>query len=107
MEEHGGAAAKHKRAGKVAVRVWAWTLGALSFLSPMALLGLSPRPAQAQGTAVAPSPVKPKRPVIIIVTRKIIKQAPRPSVSSSGGGGVNYVYAPTAAPAAVSCGSGC
>ena len=100
-------AAEFAPASKLAVRIWAWALGALSFLAPLGLLGLSPKPAQAQGgsTPAQAKATKPKRPVIIIVTRKIIQDAPKPSVTSSGGGGVNYVYAPSSAPAAVSCGT--
>ena len=102
---------------KTAVRIWAWALGVLSFLSPLALLGLYPKPAQADGSAasVQAAAVKPKRPVIIVVTKKIIQRDPRPAVtytpsyssSGGGGGGVTYVQAPAPAPAAVSCGSHC
>ncbi len=104
----GSAPAESTPASKSAVRIWAWALGGLSFLAPLGLLGLSPKPVAAQsGTTPTAQAVKPKRPVVIIVTRKrIIQDAPKPSVTSSGGGGVNYVYAPsTAAPAAVSCGT--
>ena len=95
------------------VRAWAWIIGAVSFLSPFALLGLSPRPAGAETASSTAKPlavaaVKPKRPVIIIVTRKIIEtQAAAPSVSTSGGGVPSYSYtaAPVAAPVAVSCGT--
>ena len=101
---------------RTAVRIWAWALGALSFLSPLALLGLYPKPAQADGSAasVQAAAVRPKRPVIIVVTKKIIQRDPRPAVtytpsysSSGGGSGVTYVQAPAPAPAAVSCGSHC
>ena len=104
----GSGTAEGAHASKLAVRIWAWALGALSFLAPLALLGLYPKPAQADGgaTVAQAQAAKPKRPVVIIVTRKkIIQDAPKPSVTSSGGGGVSYVYAPTAAPAAVSCGT--
>lgn len=101
-------AAENAPAGKVAVRIWAWALGGLSFLAPLGILGLSPKPVQAQGGATpAAQAAKPKRPVVIIITRKrIIQDAPKPSVTSSGGGGVSYVYAPSAAaPVAASCGT--
>ena len=104
----GAANAENAPASKSAVRVWAWALGGLSFLAPLGVLGLSPKPVAAQSGATTSPAAKPKRPVIIIVTRKkIIQDAPKPSVVSSGGGGVSYVYAPStaAAPVAASCGT--
>jgi len=114
---------EHGHASKLTVRIWAWALGALSFLAPLALLGLSPKPVLAEGgaTPAQSRAAKPKRPVIIIVTKKIIHDPAPAPVVSSGGGGVSYVYAPSsggssaptstasapAAPAAVSCGSHC
>jgi len=114
-------AAEAARTSKTAVRIWAWALGVSSFLSPLALLGLYPKSAQADGNTgpVQSAAAKPKRPVIIVVTRKIIQRDPRPAVtytptytpsysSGGGGGGVTFAQAPAQAPAAVSCGSrGC
>jgi hypothetical protein len=106
--------AKRKRASKRAVRVWAWSLGALSFLSPLAFLGASPKaeaanPAGSASATTTAAAQPPKRPVVIVVTRRIIKRAaPKPvytSSSSSGGGGTTYVSAPVSAPAATSCGT--
>ena len=106
----GAANAENAPASKSAVRVWAWALGGLSFLAPLGVLGLSPKPVAAQGSATpVAQTAKPKRPVVIIVTRRrIIQDAPKaPVVTSSGGGGVSYVYAPStaAAPVAASCGT--
>jgi hypothetical protein len=110
--EHRADKPKRKRASKRAVRVWAWSLGALSFLSPLAYLGASPKaeaanPAGSASTTTA-VPQSPKRPVVVVVTRRIIKRAaPKPvyTSSSSGGGGTTYVSAPVSAPAATSCGT--
>jgi len=87
-----------KRPPSTWVRVWAWALGTLAFLTPWALLGLSPKPA-AQATDPAP-PQPPQQPAPVVhrvVKRVIIHQAPprrtRPTVSyvgegsSSSGGG--------------------
>lgn len=104
---HAKAPAKPKRASRGLVRFWAWTLGAISFLSPFALLGLSPRPAQ--GAVAGPSQASVstrRRPVVVVVTKKIIyTKSATSSVSSNGGGAVQYVQAPAAAPVAVSCGT--
>jgi hypothetical protein len=96
---HARAASKPKRASRGLVRVWAWTLGGLSFLSPLALFGVFPKPAQA---TIAPS----RRPVVVVITKKIIyTKSASSSVSSSGTGPVNYVVAPAAAPVATTCGT--
>lgn len=98
-----------KRASRRAVRTWAWTAGALSFLSPWALLGLSPKPATAAGasvTAATTAPARPRRPVVVVVTKRIvITDSPTSSVSTSGSGPVQYVYAPAAPATASTCGS--
>ncbi len=108
---HGGRAAKPKRASRGLVRFWAWTLGAISFLSPFALLGLSPKPAEGatpQPSQRSATKTAARRPVVVVVTKKIIyteSASSSSSVSSSGGGPVQYVQAPAAPPAAVSCGT--
>jgi hypothetical protein len=103
---HARAASRPKRASRGIVRAWAWTLGGLSFLSPLALFGVFPKPAQAAATsstaAIAPS----RRPVVVVVTKKIIyTKSASSSVSSSGAGPVNYVVAPAAAPVTTTCGT--
>jgi len=103
---HARAASRPKRASRRLVRVWAWALGGLSFLSPLALFGVFPKPAQAAATsstaAIAPSP----RPVVVVITKKIIyAKSASSSISSSGAGPVNYVSAPAAAPVATTCGT--
>ena len=108
--EHQKGKPKRKRASKRAVRVWAWSMGALSFLSPLAFLGASPKAEAANHASVSTqaAPAQPaKRPVVIVVTRRIIKRAaPKPAyTSASGGGGTTYVPAPVSAPAATSCGT--
>ncbi len=75
----GGATAAKPALSKRAIRTWAWTAGAISFLSPWALLGLSPKPASA--TPVAPAP--PQQPKVIIhVIRRVIYTAAPASTSS-------------------------
>ncbi|MGZ4110199.1 MAG: hypothetical protein ACXVP7_10995 [Actinomycetota bacterium] len=92
-----------KRASRALVRTWAWTAGALSFLSPFALFGLYPKPAQGAATTRAATKVSPtRRPVVVIVTKKIVyTHAATSSTSSSGP--INYVYAPAAPAVATSC----
>ena len=101
----GHIAARPKRASRSLVRVWAWTIGALSFLSPFALFGLYPKPAA--GTPPAPSSAQvaePRRPVVVVVTKKIVyTQSASSSTTSSGP--INYVYAPAAPAVATSCGT--
>ncbi|MCJ7832494.1 MAG: hypothetical protein MUP92_03490, partial [Actinobacteria bacterium] len=70
---------------------WAWILGALAFFSPLAVLGVSPKPAGAEAQS-APSPApKPRRVIHRVVRRVIITQkAPiqvAPSVNYISGGG--------------------
>ena len=104
---HGNAPAKPKRASRGMVRFWAWTVGAMSFLSPFALLGLSPKPAQ--GAPATPSRTAAqtrRRPVVVVVTKRIVyTKSASSSVSPSGAGPVQYVQAPAAPPVAVSCGT--
>jgi hypothetical protein len=100
-----------RRASRGAVRAWAWILGTFSFLAPWMILGLSPKPPAAAAPTRAPKPsAPPQRPVVMVVTKKIIVTAPTaPSVpvrTTTGSAPINYVYAPApAAPVAVSCGT--
>jgi hypothetical protein len=103
---HARAASRPKRASRGLVRVWAWTLGGLSFLSPLALFGVFPKPAQAAATSSAATVEQSRRPVVVVITKKIIyTKSATSSVSSSGAGPVNYVVAPAVAPAATTCGT--
>lgn len=98
------ATAKPKRASRRLVRVWAWTAGALSFLSPFALLGLWPKPAYSAAAAPTSTTARPRRPVVVVVTKRIVyTQSASSSVSSSGP--VHYVFAPSAPSVATSCGT--
>jgi hypothetical protein len=102
MSERAG---KPKRASRKVVRVWAWTVGALSFLSPWVLFNSWPKPAFSAASA-APTTTTPQRPVVIVVTKKIVyTKSPSSSVSTSGGGPVQYVSAPSAPSVATSCGT--
>jgi hypothetical protein len=98
---------RRKRASRRMVRLWAWTAGALSFLAPWALLGHWPKPAPVAAAAAAPAKAtRPRRPVVVVVTKKIVyTDSPTSSVSTTGGGSVHYVYAPSTTPVATSCGS--
>ena len=99
----GSAPVRRKRANKAQVRVFAWTASALSFLGALVSLTLSPKPAQ----GALPTSQKPTqtRPVVMVITKKIVyAAATQPVVSSTSP--VHYVYTPAAAPAvAVSCGT--
>jgi hypothetical protein len=80
--------ARRARLSKRALRTLAWVSGGVAFLSPWAVLGLSPRP------AAQAAPTQTERPVVIVkkITRRIVVQdtaTPAPVryvVSSSGGG---------------------
>jgi hypothetical protein len=103
---HARAAAKPRRASRGLVRLWAWTLGGLSFLSPLALFGVFPKPAQAvAATSSTAAAARPRRPVVVVITKKIIYTKSASSSVSTSGGPVNYVYAPAAAPVAATCGT--
>jgi hypothetical protein len=85
-------------------------LGGVSVLMPWAMFGVSPRPAA--GAAAQPaSPARAqtqKRPVVVIVTKKIIydRSAPNSTSTSTSGGPITYVTAPApSAPTVVSCGT--
>ncbi len=101
--------AKPKRASRRAIRMWGWTAGVLSFLSPFVLFGLSPKPVQAStsGTQAGGAPTqRPHRPVVLVVTKKIIyTQAPTTSVTTSGSGPITYVQAAAAPAVAATCGT--
>lgn len=104
--EHAAAQPKRKRASRRLVRAWAWILGVLSFLSPLALLGLSPKPASAAASsAAATTTARPKRPVVIVVTKRIVyTKSPTSSVSTTGSGPtITYVPAPSTSSAATTC----
>ena len=94
--------AKPKRATRGQVRTWAWIVGSMSVLMPWAMFGVSPRPAA--GATALPSRVPQKtRPVVVIVTKKIVYDG---STVSSTSGPVTYVTGPAAsAPTTVSCGT--
>ncbi|MFB3737612.1 MAG: hypothetical protein ACE14W_01435 [Candidatus Velamenicoccus archaeovorus] len=93
---------RRSRLSKRALRTVAWISGGVAFLSPWAVLGVSPKPA-----AQAASP-RPKRPVVIVrkVTRRVVVQdtatpAPVRYVVSGPSGGA----APAAAPVTSTSGS--
>ena len=100
-----------RRASRGAVRAWAWVLGTFSFLAPWMILGLSPKPSADAAPARAPKPsTPPQRPVVMVITKKIIVTAPTaasvPTRTTSGSAPIHYVYAPApAAPVTVSCGT--
>jgi len=92
-----------KRASRGVVRVWAWSLGALSFLSPFALFGLFPKPAQSQSAGPTATAHRQHRRVVVIVTKKIVWSAAPASRTSSGP--ITYVQAPSAPAVASTCGT--
>ena len=100
-----------RRASRGKVRAWAWILGTFSFVAPLTFLGLSPKPAADASPTKAPKvPATPQRPVVMVITKKIIVTAPTapsvPTRTTSGAAPIQYVYAPApAAPVAVSCGT--
>jgi hypothetical protein len=92
------------RASRGRVRFAAWTAGALSFLSPWALLGLWPKPATGDTTVgVRPDRAVARRPILVITKKIVYARSPSSSVSSRAP--VHYVTAPSSPPAAVSCGT--
>ncbi len=99
---------RRTRVSRSRVRLWAWTAGALSFLSPWLLLAVSPKPAQGETqSSSAISPRSLARPVVVVVTKKIIYDSAPSSTSSGGTGPIHYVYPSPAssAPVALSCGT--
>ena len=72
------AAAKPRRASRGQIRLWAWIAGALSFFAPFGLFGVSPRPtAGAAPVRTKPPHLRPpKRPVVVVVTKKIVIEDP-------------------------------
>ena len=92
------------RASRRLVRLYAWTAGTLSFLSPLALLGLSPKPATAESAGgLQPARASVRRPILVITKKIVYTRSPSSSVSSQAPVGV--VTAPSAPPTAVSCGT--
>jgi hypothetical protein len=97
---------------RTVVRAWAWIAGVMSFLAPFGLLGLSPKPAEGSTPATLPTAdaaaARPKqqRPVVIVVTKRIVyTKVAAPPVSTSSGT-IGYTSAPAApAPAATTCGT--
>jgi len=106
MTEHlasGPAPVRRKRASKAQVRAFAWTASALSFLGALVSFTLSPKPAQ--GAPPTPWKATQTRPVVMVITKKIV-YAPAAQPVASSSSPVRYVYTPAAAPAvAVSCGT--
>lgn len=102
---------RRTRVSRNVVRVWAWIAGAMSFLAPFGLLGLSPRPAErakaGPPSATAARPAHHRRPVVVIVTKRIVyTKAASSSVTTSSSGSIGHTYAPVAsAPAATTCGT--
>jgi hypothetical protein len=100
-----------RRASRRRVRAWAWLLGTCSFLTPWVILGMSPKPAADAAPTRAPKkPAPPQRPVVLVITKKIIETTAAPSGparTTSGAAPINYVYAPApaSAPVTVSCGT--
>jgi hypothetical protein len=100
-----------RRASRGTVRAWAWILGTFSFLAPWVTLGLSPKPAaDASPTRTHKGPTTPQRPVVMVITKKIIVSAAAasgPVRTTSGAAPVHYVYAPApaSAPVTASCGT--
>ena len=89
-----GAAApsRPKRASRGEVRAWAWIVGALSVLTPWAMLGISPKAAAGAVATTAPTSRAPKRPVVLIVTKKIVYDRSATTSTSTSGGPI-YVTA--------------
>jgi len=99
-----------RRASRGKVRAWAWFLGIFSFLAPWTILGLSPKPpADAAPAPASKKPTTPQRPVVVVVTKKVIVTSPAapsvPTRTTTGSAPIHYVYAPAPAPVAVSCGT--
>lgn len=90
-------AAPRKRASKPVLRMLAWAGGALSFLSPWAVLSATPRP-------LAAAPPQPQ----VIVVKRTIKRIVWHTTPASGQPRVRYVYVSGAggsAPVAATSGS--
>jgi hypothetical protein len=76
-----------ERLPRIWLRAWAWILGALAFFGPLAVLGISPKPAGAEAQpAPAPEP-KPRRVIHRVIRRVVITQAAPIQVAPA----VNYV----------------
>jgi len=101
-----------RRASRGQVRAWAWIVGTFSFLAPWVILGLSPKPSADAAPALVPKEMaKPHRPVVMVITKKVIVTSPAaasgPARTTSGAAPIHYVYAPApaSAPVTVSCGT--
>ncbi len=71
-----------KRASRRALRAWTWVAGAVSFLTPTAILAAAPRPA----ASAVPVATSPRAPVVIIhhVIRRVVVRAPTRVVTVGG-----------------------
>lgn len=106
MADHKGAdtpPVRRKRASKARLRFFAWTASGLSFLGALLSFALSPKPAQ--GALPTTTKSLHARPVVVVVTKKIVYAPAAKAVPVSTSGPVNYVYTPAAPPVAVSCGT--
>ncbi len=99
--------AKPKRASRGTIRAWAWVMGIVSVAAPWTMFGISPKPAASAATAPRSPAQGATRPVVVVVTKKIVYSRSAPSSSASAP--VRYVSASApsapAAPVAVSCGT--
>jgi hypothetical protein len=96
---------RRKRASKAQVRAFAWTASGLSFLGALVSFTMSPKPAQ--GATPGPQTATRTRPVVMVITKKIV-YAPAAQPVATSNSPIHYVYTPPAAAApavAVSCGT--
>jgi hypothetical protein len=86
-----------KRASRRALRAWAWLAGAVSFLTPTAILATAPRPA----ASAVPVATSPRAPEVIIhhVIRRVVVRAPTRVVTVGGSSQAPTVVSGAAAPA--------
>ena len=103
---------RKRRVPKGVLRVQAWVGGGLSFMAPVAVLGMAPKPAPAATTPTAQAQEAPRTVVVHHIVRKVIVREPAARaggttvVSGGSTSGVIYVPAPAAAPATTTGGSG-
>ena len=101
-----------RRMPKGLLRTFAWVGGVISFLSPIGVLGLTPKPAPAATGATPAQAQQPRTVIIHHVIKKVIIEEPAASSGgvsyvSGGGGGGSVVYLPApSAPVASTGGSG-
>jgi hypothetical protein len=94
---------RRKRMSKAQIRTFAWAASALSFLGALVSFTMSPKPAQ--GAIPSPRAAKQARPVVVVITKKIV-YAPAARAVATSSSPIHYVYTPPVAPpAAVSCGT--